>query len=136
MRRIGPMGSGSSWPNIDAFSVPNGTVDSHDRTGKASEAGARRVMSRSKPSVTSAGHSAWVMTRAISLPSGPNSSHAGANVVGSAGDEDATGVPSCAETVDTKARIMRKGKRTNITALRRGRQRLELETIGHSSEVC
>ena len=57
--------------------VPNGTVASHATTGKASEAGARRVMSTSKPSMTSAGHSPSTITRAMSLPSGPNSSHAG-----------------------------------------------------------
>jgi hypothetical protein len=60
----------------------------------------------------------------------------GGNIAGSAGDGDATGVPSRVETVDTTARIRRKGKRTNITAMGRGRQRPESKTIGLTSKVC
>src|SRR5215213_4827967 len=102
MRRIGPAGSGRTWPSTDAASVPNGTVASHAVTGKASEAATRRDIPTSRLSIDNAGHSPSTMTRAISLPSGPNWSHAGGNaVVDSVGSGDATGVPSCAETLGT-----------------------------------
>src|SRR5215212_1262376 len=120
MRRIAPTGIGRSWPKIDAESVPNGIVASQATTGKASEAAARRDMVTSNPSTASAGHSALTIARAISLPSGPNSSHAGGSVVvGWLARGDATGVPGWAEMVEPAGRITRKVRTTETSATAR-----------------
>src|SRR4051794_12349066 len=106
-------------------------VASQATTGKASEASVRRVMLRSIPSATRAGHSPSTMTRAMSLPSGPNSSHAGGkDPVDPPGPGDASGVAVWAETAGTDDTIARSDKTVIGRAARDPNRRLETKPIG------
>src|SRR4051794_16474811 len=102
-------------------------------TGKALDAGARRDMRTSNPSTASARHSPSTIARVISLPSGPNSSHAGGNVVvGWVGWGRRDRSSQLGRDGRTNRKDHRELRTTEISATRGTREHFEAETMSSS----